>query len=253
MPFDVLELGGRMKKKYLIILGFIVLSAGAAVQQEKFSFLNEKLAILKAFMENPSEVGTLAACSSFVGKEISKYIKKHIEDNPKKSIRVLEVGAGTGALTEEIMKILREEDHLDAVEISTQFCGVLNEKFKEYKNITVHCASILDWKSSRSYDFIVSTLPFNSFDVPFIIKVLDRYYGFIKPGGVLSYVEYIALAKVQRFCMGKVKKKEHKRRAKIMKNFRAKFGIDSKIVWLNLPLPINVYHLKINQERKVSV
>ena len=66
-----------MGKKYLIILGFIVLSAGAAVQQEKFFFWSEKLAILKAFMKKPAEVGTLAACSSFVGEEISKYIKEH--------------------------------------------------------------------------------------------------------------------------------------------------------------------------------
>lgn len=239
-----------MKKKYLIICSFIILSVGVVAQQGTFSFWNEQLVFLKAFIKNPSEVGALMECSPFVGKEISKHIKKYIKNNPKQPIRVLEVGAGTGALTKEIMGRLREIDHLDAIEISPQLCKVLKARVGQNKNISICCTSILDWKPPYSYDFIVSTLPFNSLEIPFVLKILNHYYQIIKSGGVLSYVEYIALSKMKKFCLWGEDREKHTNKRKIMKSFRKKFGLDTKIIWLNLPLPIHVYHLKINQEEK---
>src|SRR6516162_8762291 len=45
--------------------------------------------------------------------------------------RVLEVGPGTGAVTAEILRLLRPGDHLDIVEINAHFVAVLEKRFAQ--------------------------------------------------------------------------------------------------------------------------
>ena len=45
---------------------------------------------------------------------------------------IVEIGAGTGALTEELLK--RNPEKLIAIEIDSELCEFLKEKFSNYKN-----------------------------------------------------------------------------------------------------------------------
>ena len=45
--------------------------------------------------------------------------------------RILEVGPGTGAVTDEILRVLRPGDRLDIVEINVEFVALLGRRFEQ--------------------------------------------------------------------------------------------------------------------------
>lgn len=199
---------------------------------------------LKNAFKKPNVVGALLPCSSEVGKELTRYIVRSQKENPKKPLNILEVGGGTGAMTEVIIANLRDVDHLDVIEIGQDFCQMLHEKYDKYPNVSIHCLSILDWHPSYTYDFIISTLPFNSFDYELMNNSITHMTSLVTSGGILSYVAFVGIAQLKEpFLWGK-KRVEHKMKMKRLKQWRSRYQIAKKIIIKNMP-PINIYHLCI--------
>ena len=198
----------------------------------------------KTFIKDPSSVGALFPCSKSVGTEITKYLSEFMRANPKASVRVLEVGAGTGSLTESILNILRPCDHLDAIEISSEFCQVLHNKFDSNPCVSIQCMSILDWKPDYQYDFIICTLPFNSLDADLVSAILDHLKDLSKSNGILSYVAYTGVSTIKApFLWGK-RKKEHRKKMRTIEAFCDEYLMEKKMILKNAP-PINIYHCRI--------
>jgi len=212
------------------------------------NFLSEKSSFLSSFIKNPKKIGSITPSSSFLAEEITKYV-----DGKKGAIKILEVGSGTGVFAEEIIKKM-EQDYLmeqnyifDVIEIDPDLCTILKEKFKEYDNVKIHCVSILDWKPDYSYDFIISGLPFNSFDSSFVQSILDQYRLIIKDGGMLSYFEYIFISRVKKLFLRGDNKVEFSNNLNIREEFIKKFDFETGKVFLNFP-PAYVHHLKIDKK-----
>lgn len=70
--------------------------------------------------------------------------------------KVLEIGAGTGVITEELAE---EAEKVQAVEKNTVLAEHLEERFSEYDNVEVEEDDILDYDFS-GFDRCVSNLPF---------------------------------------------------------------------------------------------
>ena len=214
------------------------------ISQASMAGLKEISLFLRNAYNKPHVVGAIMPCTSTVGNELVRYVVQNQKDNPKKPLNILEVGAGTGPMTEIIIKNLRDIDHLDVIEISPEFCKVLHEKFDGYPNVSIHCLSIIDWVPSYRYNFIISTLPFNSFDFELMDSIIDHLTVLIKSGGILSYVAYAGIAALKEpFLWGK-KRADHKRKMERLKQWHAQYFIAKKTIIRNVP-PINVYHLKI--------
>lgn len=225
-------------KKRNIVLGFfiaifILLASSSGVR----NFCFDSFVFLKTFFVSPSSVGAVVPSSSFLAVAMTKYIKRG-----KHPIRILEVGAGTGSMTIEIEKKLRKGDVLDVIELDTNFCELLSEKFKKRENIRVNCLSILDWNPGYRYDFIISGLPFNAFDAGFVQSIFKKYKELIKPGGIISYFEYIALAKIKLFFLSGKEKDQFSKTITTTTKFRSKFEFDEEKVFANMP-PASVHHL----------
>lgn len=224
-----------MKIKKIIFTIFMVILLAIS-----FRFLfKDSFLFLKTFFVSPTTIGAVIPSSTFLAKSITKYIK--VNKNP---IRILEVGAGTGIITEEILKKLRQEDFLDVIELDQKFCSILDAKFDNNKNIKINCLSILDWSPSYKYDFIISGLPFNAFDSDFVENVLSRYRKLIKPGGIISYFEYIALAKIKLFFLSGPEKNNFSKTLTTTTSFRREFEFERDHVVANMP-PACVYHLLV--------
>lgn len=148
--------------------------------------------------------------------------------SPKK---YLEVGAGTGAVTDAIIKKLGPKDTLDVVERDPALCCLLKNKYKN-PNIKIYEKSIEDFEES-DYDGIISSLPFNQFSLDFVKGVFFKYLKMMKPGGFLSYYEY----KYPEVCTRLLT--EQRQRLEKIRNFKTEVGqkFDEKIesVWWNLP------------------
>jgi len=214
------------------------------------SFLNDIHSFVSAMFRKPKIIGAVLPSSSFLAESITNYIQG--AKKLHKPIKILEVGAGTGAFTEKIIAKMKDVDVLDIIEVDQKLCDLLKKKFKTDKNrnkkINIHCVSILDWSPDYTYDFIISGLPFNAFDYNFVEVVLEKYKKIIKSGGIISYFEYLLTSTIRWiysiFFSSKKDKVDFEKNIQARENFRKKFGFDSDFVFLNVP-PAYVYHMKV--------
>ncbi len=83
--------------------------------------------------------------------------------SPNKNDHIIEIGPGLGVLTE---KLLPQVHKLDVIEIDRDLIPKLKNKFKDFKNLTIHSADALtfDFKKLVNEDQklrIVGNLPYN--------------------------------------------------------------------------------------------
>ncbi len=121
--------------------------------------------------------------------------------------RVLEVGAGTGAITRHLGTLLKPTDELDVCEIDPVFAGLLEREVLggaplapavAQGRVRLLCMPVQDIAAVGHYDFVVSGLPLTAFPLRAVHDVLTVIRHCLKPGGVFSYFEYVGLRRVVR-------------------------------------------------------
>lgn len=207
--------------------------------------MKDKITFLKHFLRNPTAVGAISALNDNVAKKMVKYLKSRDYSRP---CRILEVGAGTGSITKKIVPELTEHDILDLVEIDPGCCKILEEEFKGEEGVKVISSSVLDWKPDYKYDFIISTLPFNSFQPSFVKSILRHYQEISASGCLCSYVEYAFLSKISQLFGDKKKKPQIRNRRQTLKNYRNKRLIEKQCELLNFP-PCHIYHMNMGRNQ----
>lgn len=227
-----------MKSIRILVCMLAVSSTGAALATFK-----DGIEHVRAFIRHPAQVGAVTPCSTHVAMELCKYVEQYVSAGGA-PLRILEVGAGSGAISRWLVGLLRVCDTVDLVEIAPELCTVLHDQFDAYANVSVRCVSILDWQPMQPYDLIVSTLPFTSLEAELVERAVAHFQRLIKPGGIFSYVSYVGVAEAKTYLLWGKKRTEHHKKMAILKEFRKKFLFDKHVVLLNCP-PINVYHLKI--------
>jgi len=203
--------------------------------------MKEHVAFIKHYLRNPAQVGAVTALNKSVAEKLIKYFLKRDINTP---CRILEVGAGTGSITSQVIPYLKEHDSFDVVEIDQDCCKLLQKKLSAHANVAVHCASILNWQTANHYDFIVSTLPFNSLDVHFVKQVMERYSDLSVPNGICSYVEYAGLHKLSLLFSKRDEKEHIKSRRQALQHVQMRHLFDKEYVLNHLP-PVHIYYLKM--------
>lgn len=194
---------------------------------------------LLEIIRKPGEVGAIAPSSKNLSYEITDYIK-----SGDKPLNIIEVGPGTGSMTEVIAKKIRPHDRFDVIEFNPQFVEVLKEKFKNYDNIHIHCKSIIDWNPDYKYDYMVSCLPFNVFEADFVNLILRHYEKIMKSGSMISYFEYMVFPKIKKAMLNGDKKENFEKLHDLLDDFRNSYEISKRRVYKNFP-PAYVYNLKM--------
>lgn len=190
------------------------------------------------FLREPAQTGSVFPTSDHVAKELIQPLLK--TSSPR---RILEVGAGTGPVTDAIVAAIGSEDHVDVLEIDPQLCSLLKERFIDHaQQVHVHCVAAQEWHVSIPYDVIITTVPFNNLPPALVAEILASLEQAIKPGGVISYIEYIGGRKLKRLTSFGKHAKEVQARMHVLDAFQDRY--DTRRVWLfaNLP-PTYVYHL----------
>ena len=160
------------------------------------------------------------------------------------SLRVLECGAGTGAFTGRILRLLQAGDRLDVVELNPLFAAELRRRAAvepAWRDapaaLAIHETPLERFAEEHAgggYDFIISGLPHVNFPPESARDVVASYRRLLKPGGTLSYFEYAYIRPLRRLAtlgrdsariravdqtMGQLIASHHSARATVLANF----------------------------------
>jgi phospholipid N-methyltransferase len=209
-----------------------------------FSFLQE-------FHRNRYLTGSVLPSSRFLSAALVKPLSE-ANIQPKS---VIEIGPGTGPVTELIIPFLRPGDRFFLVEANPKFCEILESMLKsryskalEGVEVSIKCAYLEEMEKEEGFDFAISGLPLNNFPVSVVRSILKSYQRILKPGGTLSYFEYLWIRPLKarlRIAGGDV---WGVRTSKLLDKFIERHEISEKKVILNVP-PAIVRYFQFNHDK----
>jgi len=174
--------------------------------------LRGSLHFFRSYLNEPSVVGAVLPSSSRLGAALLRPFAGR-----DAAARVLEIGAGTGSITECITDRMRPDDHLDICEINRDFANRIESKVlaaprlqraRRRGRIRVLCCPAEAIVDVEGYDFIVSGLPLTAFEPRLVKAILSSVRRNLRPGGVFSYFEYVGLRRLNRsLAMGKSRRR----------------------------------------------
>ena len=190
--------------------------------------------------------GAIAPSGAGLAKALASFLKERGEE----PVRVLEVGPGTGPATAKIVPMLKEGDQFDLVELNDNFVAMLNERFEteeDWKKVRqlseIHEIPLQDFQADQPYDFVISGLPHTIFPADLVESIMTRYYELLKPGGTLSYFEYMGIRPARGiFDIGANRTRMRKINEIVRKNFK-EYRVRRDNVFANIP-PAWVHHMQ---------
>jgi phospholipid N-methyltransferase len=199
--------------------------------------------------------GALLPSSPFLARAlVSELRKRGPQGMSADPCRILEVGPGTGSVTREILRQLRPGDHLDAVELNGRFVALLKRRFaKEWlfhfhrQQVKVIHSSVEDLPGEGAYDFIVSGLPLNNFPVAHVRRIFQVYERLLKPGGTLTYFEYVLIRQLKTPFVNRRERRRLYRVGRVVGDYNRDYQVRRQKVLINVP-PAIVRHLHLKPE-----
>jgi len=235
-------------KKVAITAGVVVgvvsgLYMGACVMGG--STVGESLLFLARFIASPTRVGAVAPSSQMLARALVAYVEP---GNAERGKRFLEVGPGTGAVTQELVKHLGPADTLDLVELDKDMAAMLAQKYASNKAVRVHQGSITEWRPEYSYATIVMGIPFNALPFALVQSIWEHCHSLIEDAGVISYFSYLWLPDLKKALLPPAERDEFVNiQWYLAQQFQA-CGFGMKRVWANVP-PAVVWYLRISDAK----
>jgi phospholipid N-methyltransferase len=175
---------------------------------------------------------------------------RYLRQRGETPVRVLEIGPGTGPVTSHIVKHIRPGDVFDLVELNENFVSLLNQRFASEESwqkvadiAQVHQMPLQEFNTEEPYDFVISGLPLNNFPADLVAAITKDYLRLLKPGGVLSYFEYMYVRPVRKVISRGDENTRIRKIDDIMGQLCSSYRIRRDNIWLNIP-PAWVQHLQ---------
>jgi phosphatidylethanolamine/phosphatidyl-N-methylethanolamine N-methyltransferase len=152
---------------------------------------------LKFFQENlrqSNSVGAVWPSSPALSATMAEPIfrdRAGVSESEDKPLRILEVGAGLGPVSELLIPQLRPGDTYDIVELNPTFCEHLRVRFAG-TGARIHEMSILDWQE-EPYDRVVSGLPLANFPADVVAQIYRTFFRLMKPDAFFVMFEYLVI------------------------------------------------------------
>ena len=198
------------------------------------------------------DTGALLPSSRFLAQALVSELKKR-----RSPSRILEVGPGTGSVTAQILRWLLPGDRLDLVELNSHFVALLRKRFerewrfRRYRDqVRVTHAAVEKLPGERAYDYIVSGLPLNNFPAHQVREIYRVYSRLLRPGGTLSYYEYVWIRQLQAPFVDRRERRRLYRVGRLVAEYIRSYQVRRQRVLMNVP-PAVVRHLRLtpNSER----
>jgi phospholipid N-methyltransferase len=159
----------------------------------------------KQYVRRFHDTGAIAPSSRWLAAALARHVVAG--GAPR---RVLEVGPGTGAVTQRIVNRLGPLDRFDLVELNDQFVSHLRGRFRNEPDFaaigdraTIIHGPLEDLPRGQTYDSIISGLPLNNFAVANVEQILAAFGELLAPQGTLSFFEYVAVRPLRAAVSGR--------------------------------------------------
>ncbi|KZS61619.1 class I SAM-dependent methyltransferase [Mycobacterium ostraviense] len=205
----------------------------------------ETTLFLREFWKKFETTGSIAPSTRYLARGITRHLRRR---GPA-PIRVLDCGPGTGVFTEQIVDHLRPGDTLDVVEINGCFVRVLQKRFATEPRwqaisdfVNIYELPFQNFVAPAPYDFIVSSLPHSNFLPAVVAEILHSYTRLLRPGGVLSYFEYLYLRQIRSSLARGSRRDRIRSVEQLMLSHMSKHQVTHESILMNVP-PARVHHL----------
>jgi phospholipid N-methyltransferase len=166
--------------------------------------------------------------------------------------RILEVGPGTGAVTRRIAAQMSAADRLDLVELNDTFVASLRKALAEETTLQrvadrtqLFHSAVEDLPDEGGYDVVISGLPLNNFAATEVEQILAKLAALLKPGGTLSFFEYIALRHARTLVSGRAERARLRGIGRALAAVLDGHEFRRDWVWPNVP-PAWVHHVRFS-------
>jgi len=182
------------------------------------------------------------------GRRLARSLASQIsnDDSPK---YILEVGPGTGAVTQEIILRMGPSDRLDLVELNESFVEVLRRNFAEdpalravSSRVRVLQMPVEELRQEGTYSHIISGLPLNNFAYDSVCQIFKQFYRVGSDGCLLSFFEYIGIRKAKALVTSSAERQRLLGIDCLLQREFATCEISRQCVLANVP-PAWVHHL----------
>jgi len=148
---------------------------------------------LRSFLAHPRQVGALFPTSQRAVRDMLDLAP--IED----ADLVVELGAGTGTHTRELLRRLRPGARLIAFEIDPQLSAALAAEIDDPRLLLVtgSAEEVESHLDGAAVDVLVSALPFTSLPKAVGRRVLDTSRAILAPAGVMLVLQYSPLIQAE--------------------------------------------------------
>jgi len=147
--------------------------------------LADNLRFLRALIARPKNVGAIAPSSPALARAIAQQI------DPGRPGPVLELGPGTGVITQALLERGIAAERLTAIEFDPELAGILKGRFRGVNVIEGDAFDLAhSLPSDEPFAGIVSGLPLLNFPMARRRALIDGALGRLAPGAALVQFSY---------------------------------------------------------------
>jgi phosphatidylethanolamine/phosphatidyl-N-methylethanolamine N-methyltransferase len=208
-------------------------------------FFSEHGLFLQEFWRHYHTTGAILPSGRWLARSLSRFVAEGAGGK-----RILEVGPGTGAVTCQIVRLLKPDDHFDLVELNEAFVAGLRKRFDtelDFQAVAsrsqIHHCAVEQLPSEPQYDVIISGLPLNNFSPQLVAQILGSLCGLLKPNGTLSFFEYIGIRAMKSLVSVRAGRERLRGISEAMNGVLRPSEFRRDWVWPNVP-PAWVHHVR---------
>ena len=197
------------------------------------------------FRRTFESTGAIAPSGPKLCRELARYVA-----GDGRGRRILEVGPGTGVVTDAIINQMGPADTLDIVELNERFVDALRDRLQTQATwnrvadrVRIHHLPIEQLPADEKFEVIVSGLPFNNFPVELVQSILVHLERLAAPGATLSFFEYVAIRRVKSVVCKRPDRERLTGITRTLSDLFAKRQFRQECILANVP-PAWVHHLR---------
>jgi len=201
--------------------------------------VTEPTAFLRRYFAEPNSVGAVAPSSRWLVAALTAPVAAR--SGPAS---ILEVGAGTGAVTRRLAELLGPEDRLDICEVDPTFVRMLETTILSSAPLAIgreqgrvrllHCP-LQEINTARAYDYVISGLPLTAFRSEDVQKILETIRLSLRPGGVFSYFEYVGLRRLGALLPRRRSRHRVRAVSRLLDQHIRDYQVDRRTILRNVP------------------